>query len=222
MPSPEQWTLPLSAEASGEDWLVVGACNETAARAVIQSDWSGGLYLEGPPSSGKSLLAGRWADERHAQVVRAEELDLEIAAAFAAGENAVVENLEGISRRAGEEALFHLLNALRRGGRLLLTARIPARALDLSLPDLQTRLNALPAVRIEAPDDSFLERLMLRLAERRQLVLPEGIIHFLISRMTRSHEAAVNLIDALDRLSLQSGRPVTKDLAQKALASAAR
>ena len=55
-----------------------------------------------------------------------------------------------------EKALFHLLN-LARENRLfvLLTAQSAPSRWGISLPDLLSRLNAVPAVEIGAPDEAL-------------------------------------------------------------------
>ena len=79
--------------------------------------------------------------------------------------------LEDIDRAGYEESwLFHLLNLVReRDLSLLLTARKAPIHLDFSLPDLTSRLNAVPAIRIGAPDDALLKTVMLKHFADRQL-----------------------------------------------------
>jgi hypothetical protein len=60
---------------------------------------------------------------------------------------------------AAEVALFHLYNAVRaRGDTLLLTARTPPARWPLVLPDLASRLGALPAIAVAEPDDALMAR----------------------------------------------------------------
>jgi chromosomal replication initiation ATPase DnaA len=212
-----QGALPLE-PVRAPGGILVGACNRQAVGALFGADWSGARYLEGPPASGKTLFASAWAAQTGAAILAASALDLEAAGRLADAGCAGVDGLEALGGPEREEALFHLANGLaREGGRLLLTARGPPRGLALSLPDLATRLNAVQVLRIEEPDDEFLERLLLHLAEARQLALPQAVAGFLVTRMARSHVAAINLIEALDRLSLEARRPVSRELGAEAL-----
>lgn len=214
-PRASQGALPLSVGAAARA-LLIGDCNREAVAAVLERPWSGALYLEGPAGSGKSLIAAIWANRCGARLVPAAGLDLAFATGAAEGGAEAVDGLEGL--RAGEEALFHLYNAVSRaGGRLLLTGRAPPRGLHISLKDLATRLNSVPVARIAPPDEGFLEAFLVRLAEDRQLALPTPIAAFLAPRMPRAFDAAINLIEALDRLSLEAGRPVSRELASEAL-----
>lgn len=209
-----QGILPLSVGAA-TGALLIGDCNREAIAAVLEKPWRGALYLEGPAGSGKSLIAAIWASWCGAPIVPAAGLDLGFATDAAEGA-AAVDGLEALG--AVEEPLFHVFNAISRaGGRLLLTGRAPPRGLRISLKDLATRLHSVPVARIAPPDEVFLESFLARLAEERQLVLPAPIAAFLVPRMPRTHEAAINLVEALDRLSLEAGRPVSRELASEAL-----
>jgi chromosomal replication initiation ATPase DnaA len=212
-----QQSLPLHS-VRPEAALLVAASNRAAVELVLDPAWTGGLYLEGPPASGKTLLLATWAAQTGAMVVSAATLNLDGAAHLAGSGPVGVEDVDRLTGPESEEALFHLLNALaRQSGRLLMTGRCAPRALVLGLADLRTRLNALPIARIEPPEDELLARLLLHLAEARQLVLPQPVADFLVARMARSHQAAINLIEALDRLSLEARRPVSRELGAEAL-----
>lgn len=215
-PRTSQGALPLSVAPEARD-LLIGTCNRDAVAAVFDRPWTGALYLEGPAKSGKSLIAAVWAANEGARLVPAAGLDLERVPELAEGEGAAIDGIDALTA-SGEEALFHLFNTFaRRGARLLITARSPARGLKVGLPDLATRLRAVPVARIGPPDEVFLERLLVRLAEARQLVLPPLVVAFILPRIPRAHEAAINLMEALDRLSLEAGRPVSRELAAEAL-----
>jgi len=59
-----------------------------------------------------------------------------------------------------ERALFHLLNLARQDeADVLMTARTQLRVGRLQLPDLQSRLRAVPVVALAPPDDALLARL---------------------------------------------------------------
>ena len=80
-----------------------------------------------------------------------------------------------------ERALFHLLNLAReQGAFVLLTARDRAGAAGASaLPDLASRLRALPAVALAAPDDALLRAVIVKLFADRQLAVDESLVAYL-------------------------------------------
>ena len=76
---------------------------------------------------------------------------------------------------ADERALLHLLNAAGEAGLpVLLAARAPPARWAARLPDLASRLRAMTAVEIGAPEDALLRALLARLLADRQLRLPEA------------------------------------------------
>jgi len=124
-----------------------------------------------------------------------------------------------------EEGLFHLLNEIAEATRtpggdaagLLLTARAPAVRWAVSLPDLASRLGALPAVGIRPPDDALRAGVMLKLFADRQLDAPADVLQFALARAGRSFADAARLVAALDSASLAGRRPITIPLAREVL-----
>ena len=122
--------------------------------------------------------------------------------------------------RAGydEKALFHLLNVAREKRLfVLLTARDAPNRFDCSLPDLRSRLNALPAIRIGPPDDALLKTVMLKHFADRQLVIDPKSLDFLALHIDRSLAAAAVAVAAVDRAALASGRKISRQLVAEAL-----
>lgn len=128
----------------------------------------------------------------------------------------VIENFDaGVS----EHTLLHLYNLVgERDGNILFTAlEAPAR-MGFRLPDLLSRLRAMPAISIADPDDMVLGAVMRKMFEDRQLPVGEEIISFLLARMERSFSAARSIAAEIDRLALAEQRQVTIPLARLALA----
>ena len=64
---------------------------------------------------------------------------------------------------ANERVLFHLLNLVREHKlSMLLTSRVPPGELEVSLPDLRSRLRALPLVTIAPPDEVLLKAVLVK------------------------------------------------------------
>src|SRR5690606_435577 len=124
---------------------------------------------------------------------------------LAADSSVVVEDAD----RAGydEKTLFHLLN-LTREKRLyvLLTARAGPNRWGTALPDLTSRLSAVPVTEIGAPDEALLRTVMLKHFADRQLDIDPKVLEFLALRIDRSLAAAAAAVEAVDRAALASGR----------------
>jgi chromosomal replication initiation ATPase DnaA len=85
--------------------------------------------------------------------------------------------------------------------------------LQFEIPDLASRLRAVPAVALAPPDDALLRALIVKLAADRQLMLDEALVSYLANRIERSFAAARSAVMRLDEEGLRLHRPVTKSLA---------
>jgi chromosomal replication initiation ATPase DnaA len=190
-----------------------GASNSLAAAAVESwPDWIGGcLAIVGPQGSGKSHLARAWAAATGAIVFERNPGDISQPPT-----QPVL--IEDIDQGIADETLFHLINvAGRSGGALLLTARSRPAAWITDLPDLRSRLNAMPVVEIEAPDDTVLEGVLRKFFRDRNIRPPEGVYPYLLSRMNRSIPEAQEIVRRLDEAGDDGFRPVTRVLARQIL-----
>ena len=145
---PRQLALSLDhAERLTREDFLPGASNE-AALAMIERwpDWpSRALAIAGPEGSGKSHLAAIWADRAGARIVSAETMDTDSLPEALATGALVVENC--VPGGFDERALFHLLNLVReQSAALLITAKGVPSSWAVTLPDLASRLRALPTV----------------------------------------------------------------------------
>ena len=78
--------------------------------------------------------------------------------------------IEDASAQLDERALFHLLNLMRQQEAfVLMTARTAPATWRVELPDLASRLRAIPTVELHAPDDALLRAVMVKLFADRQL-----------------------------------------------------
>lgn len=209
-------TLERRVAQRREDY-VVGPSNQAAAAALdAWPGWHGGcLALVGPEGVGKSHLARAWAAK--AGAVELDRLTPDVAAA--AGRPALVEDVD---REVSEEALFHLINmAGREDGGLLLTARTPPASWPARLPDLRSRLNALPVAMIEEPDDVVLEAVLRRLFAERSIRPAPDIYPYLLRRIPRSAIHAREIVRRLDEAADERHRPVSRALAREVLGDGA-
>lgn len=215
--SPRQLVLDLAHVPSRlrDDFIVTPANRAAFAFLDAFPEWPAPeLALVGPAGSGKSHLAEIWRSRTGALELPA-LVGAELSA-LAPGGAVLVEDLD---RALPEDvALFHALNLVReRGLHLLLTARSGPRDWPVALPDLASRLRALPVVELEPPDELLVSAVMVKQFADRQLAVAPDVIGYLLARMERSLAAAGDVVERLDRLSLAEGRRVTKALAARAL-----
>lgn len=204
------------------DFLIAEANRDAVAFVDRFPETPGtGLALWGPAGCGKTHLTHVWAERVGARFLAAAGLTDTLAALSERPGDALA--FDDANRVAGddeaERALFHLLNLTReKGGALLLAAREPPARWPVRLPDLRSRLAALPAVSIGAPDDALLGAVLVKLFADRQLSVGEDVVAYLLGRMERSLAAARRIVERLDALGLAAKRPVTVPLAAQALA----
>jgi chromosomal replication initiation ATPase DnaA len=210
---PRQLALALDHNESyaREDFLA-GPCN-AGPLALIENwpDWpANAIALIGPEGSGKTHLATIWATASGARVISGHALnEVGLRAALATGA-LVVED----AATADERALFHLINLARaENAFLLLTARIAPSGWPVMLPDVISRLRAMPVVTLQPPDDEILRGIMVKVAADRQLSLDDSVVRYLATRIERSFAAARAAVITLDNEALRQGRPPTRALA---------
>jgi chromosomal replication initiation ATPase DnaA len=213
--------LPHRAALGAEDFLV-SDCNLAAVRLIdAWPEWQDQVeLLIGPPQSGKTHLARVWQALSGARSLEPMCLDIGFIDQMGERTPLVVEDADRSAY--DEKALFHLLN-LAREKRLfvLLTARSAPSRWGFSLPDLLSRLNAVPAVEIGAPDEALLRTVMLKHFTDRQLDIDPKVLEFLALHIDRSLAAAAAAVEAVDRAALAKGRKISRQLVIEALAASA-
>jgi chromosomal replication initiation ATPase DnaA len=200
------------------DFFVSPANALALAQVERWPDWpSGRLAVVGPAGAGKTHLAHVWGARSGARILAAGTLAGLDPVAVAEDAAVAVEH-DGSLGTASEETLFHLMNRLAAGGgSMLLTGRDPPARWAVSLPDLASRLEAVPVAGLEAPDDALLAAVLVKLFADRQIPVGPEVVRYLAARMERSFETADRLVAALDRMGLARHRAVGLRLAAEAL-----
>lgn len=210
-----QLTLDLGFRpALGREDFFVAASNREAVGWIDRwPEWPApGLLVHGPAGCGKTHLA-------HVFQARAGAHLIALPALHDVPEGIAPLVVEDADRGVDEEALLHLYNAAHEARRaLFLTARQPAARWGLRLPDLRSRLVAMPAVGIAPPDDDLLARVLVKHFSDRQVTVDDEVIGYLLVRMERSFEAARDIAEALDAVALAEGRAISVALVREVLA----
>ena len=171
------------------------------ALAAVRGFAAGGareaiLYLWGEPGSGRSHLL-RAAAKTNRELVTADD----------------VEKLDA----AAQQRLFAAINAARDGAAPVLAAggRPPA---QLALrEDLRTRLAWGLVYQLKPLTDAEKSQHLRAQAARRGLRLSDEVLAYLLSRVPRDLPSLNAVLEALDRYSLATRRPVTVPLVREAL-----
>jgi len=189
-----QIALPLAAAPGASSGrVVVGSANQHVIDALQHpQSWPfRTAVLAGPARSGKSLLAGWFAENSSGEVIDdAPQLD--------------------------ETVLFHRWNRAQENATPLLLVG-GAGPWTIRLPDLASRLGAALHLEIGVPDDAMLADLIAAHAEARGLALGPDAAAYLVPRIERSHLAAEQVVAAIDRISLERKVPPTLGIWRDAL-----
>lgn len=194
-----QISLPLDwAGRGGEEDFLVSDANALAVRHLESwRDWPVQTsVLSGPPRSGRSMLGRKF--------VR-----------LSGGE--VIDDAEAVE----DERLFHAWNRAQLDRRpLLLIATQPPELWDVALPDLRSRLAAVPHVRIGEPDEELALALVERGLARAGTAFSADLPAWLHRRIERSYAGIAAVVDCLNAASLSSGRKISVPFARETLQSA--
>lgn len=211
--------LPAKPALGRDDFFVSPANALAVAMIDLSRSWTDGkLVLCGPEGAGKTHLAHVWAASDGARIVDARALPGADLTGLAAGPVAVEDVPRIADDRPAQEALFHLHNlALAGGQRLLMTGRGAPNLWRLSLPDLQSRIDAAQVARLDPPDDALLAAVLAKLFADRQITPKPDVIPYLLGRIDRSFAEAARVVARLDRLALSEKRDLTRNLAARGI-----
>lgn len=224
---PRQLPFELKHQPGYErDNLIVAGSNRAAVDLVDRwPDWVAPVViLAGPTGSGKTHMAQIWQEKTGALLVDPSNISA------AVQERAIIQPMliEDIGDvTLDETGLFHLINSVRQhaaqgpGPSLLMTSRLWPVAWGVKLPDLASRLKAATVVEIAAPDDMLLTYVIHKLFADRQVEVEPHVVSYLVSRIERSLNAAIKVVDQLDRVALEQKSRITRNLAAQVLSSPA-
>jgi chromosomal replication initiation ATPase DnaA len=203
------------------DTLVVTEANRDAARLLTQwRAWPGGaLALVGPKGSGKTHLALAWAVETGARQLN--PLAAPEAAAALFDEAAGLLLIDDADAKADEAMLWRVLDLARaRGGAVLLTGGQDPAGWAATLPDLRSRLAALPIARLGEPDEALLEVVLQRICREQFIHLSDDAAKYLARRLPRTFAAARDLAALIEADVAKPARPVSRQAAMRVLKEA--
>lgn len=193
---PMQPALPLAyrPRRADRDFVVSDANRAAVAWLAAPATWPmPRTLLVGPPASGKTHLAQRFAAANIASVI------------------------DDADTQPDAEALFHAWNAATPDRPLLLTATLLPPLWPHGLPDLASRLAATPQVRLNDPDDALIAALLATHFADRGLRVGADVISWLVLRIERSFASARDIVAQLDALALAERRDITVPLARELL-----
>ncbi len=221
IPRQLSFDLPVRPALGREDFYLAPS-NALAIALIDQTPDLPGrkLAITGLAGSGKTHLAHVWAEEYGARILSARDLNQDAVPELSQTPMAIEDVPEIAGQTETERALFHLHNMLAQSGHpLLMTGRNAPGQWRITLPDLQSRIDAAAHATLDAPDDMLLAAVLAKLFADRQLTPRPDVIPYVLRHMERSFAAASDIVARLDRAALDAGCNVTRKLAADLLGS---
>jgi DnaA family protein len=138
------------------------------------------------------------------------------AAALANPSLVAADDVESLDAGA-QQALFNAINEAREGGPGVIASGVAPPAGLALREDLRTRLAWGLVYQLHAPSDAEKAAYLRAEAARRGLRLPEEVLAYLLTHLPRDLASLNAVLEALDRYSLASQRPLTLPLVREAL-----
>ncbi|MBN9412480.1 MAG: hypothetical protein J0H12_00940 [Candidatus Paracaedimonas acanthamoebae] len=213
-----QLTFNFTAACSyqSEDFVVTPSNQEAFSWVTQSTPWTQNtLLLIGPQYSGKTHLATIF--QKLFSAVFISQKDLQIYQEdFHSHETPFI--LDSLDFQASEEPLLHLYNGCREKQRqLLLTAETHPAEWKIKLPDLASRLMAIPYTTIQSPDDALIRGILLKKFSDFQLSISETVLDYLLTHIERSYLGIQETVHSLNEASLAEHKKITLPLVKKIL-----
>ena len=168
-----------------------------AATTLLQARerWpSAAVLLLGPAGSGKTHLGQAWQSEM-------------------AGE--FIDDAHEVDERALFDAINRALSGQTSG--LVLASSLPPGEWGVSLPDLKSRLNAMPSVSLAEHDEASLDPILRELFDQAGRSVGQVVVTFVLRHCERSVEALRELVLELDVAAGAKKADLTKSFVAKYL-----
>lgn len=182
-----------------------------ACLSLWPSSWrTNGVVIYGEPKVGKTHLAGLWAQSANAIYILNSAFEEKARNLFDSNSecNFVIDNFEYSSRI--DNWFFDFFNICKEKGRFfLLISRMHPSIWNISLKDLRSRIQTLPAIHVRNPNDELLLKIAKKISKDFGIEIKDEAIAYLMEHITRDVPTLSNTLTVLDKLAMQKQKSIT-------------
>lgn len=208
--------------------------NAISCLSCWPESWPGnGTIIYGASGVGKTHLASLWAQTANAIYILKSGCYEHPRNLFYRDDsssdsnncNFVIDNFdefyeEGASVINIDNWMFDFFNICKEKGRyFLLLSRTPPSLWNVRLKDLRSRLQTLPAIQINQPNDDLLLKIAQKISKDFGIVIADETLKYLMERITRDVKTLSKTLKILDRIALQKQKSITIPFAKKYIES---
>jgi DnaA family protein len=176
----------------------------------VEDNWT---YIWGKPGSGKSHLLQAICHAHKDAIYLADlkMLSSEVLEDLSSISTICIDDIQDVLQdKQWEEALFHLLNAVKdQHKRLFVSADKPVQLLPFSLADLRSRLISATAIETDDLSDEQKLQVLTQRAHNRGFRLTDEVGRYILSRSSRDMRQLLSLLKQLEVETLRQGKRVT-------------
>ena len=193
-----------------ESNFYVNSTNIEAYNGLFLED-NNSVFLIGPRKSGKSFLAKIWLNNNESLIYKKNLKEI-----ISVKKNVIVEDIDN---SINQEDIFHIINHCNNNKlKILISSSIKLNKIDITLPDLYSRLQLFKFLYIHQPDDDMLLNILTKLFIEKQFIINSfEIFDYILNRANRSYDNMIKIVKELDTLSLEKKRQLTIPLIKEIL-----
>ena len=189
----------------------VNDTNQKSYDIIINNNIVKNIFLKAPNKSGKSHLMNIWKKNNSAILYNQNLNEI-----LETKKNIAIDN---VFNNIDEENIFHIINHCKNENlKVFITSNMDIDEHNFKITDLKSRLKTFYYVSILNPDDEMVKIILTKLLHEKQFIIknPE-IFEFLVKRIERSYQSIYNIVDKLDKFSLEKKRQLTIPLIKEIL-----
>ncbi len=188
----------------------VNNTNKLAYEGILFDD-SHSKILIGPKKAGKTFLSNLWKIKNKALIYNNNMKEI-----LFNKKNVLIEDID---LSLNQENTFHIINHCKNLNlKILITSGMNVNEINISLPDLSSRLKLFKQLIIKQPDDDMLLNILTKLFTEKQFIINSTeIFDYILNRANRSYDNIIKIVNDIDKLSLEKKRQLTIPLIKEIL-----